>query len=172
MTFECCNTQKDYITLFLVCQLEHQKHTVGNTTGTLSSACAGLPGAPAHALDSVFSVCYNVLITSQRGEIVAAKTRKINSTLPSDLIDRMDAYGKKSGLTRSGLIFVAVKQYLDAQEIMPDVNEALQTLSKIADVAMEMSREDLTKQVGELEAKVDDLETRLREANMPVVDLR
>lgn len=84
-------------------------------------------------------------------------TRRINSTIPIDLVERMDAYCEKSGLNRSRLITVSVKQYLDAQALLPNVTDALKTFSKLANDVDRIPQS----QLGDLQAwknKVKDLE--------------
>ena len=94
-------------------------------------------------------------------------TRKLNSTLPADLVERMDAYREKSGLSRSGIITVAVKQYLDAQELLPDVTDALRMFSKLMDSAVrgEASEADITK----LEGRMDEIEAYCKAADLPLI---
>ena len=100
------------------------------------------------------------------------KAKKINVTLPEEFLLRMDTYATDKGLTRSGLIYVAVKQYLDAQELMPDVTEALRAFSKLADVAanMSMSKEEIMKEADNLQSRADGLESRMLEAGLPVIE--
>lgn len=62
--------------------------------------------------------------------------KKLSVTIRSDLLDRMDDYADSNGMTRSGLIAVAVTQYLNAQEAMPSVNKLLNAMAAVTDAAI------------------------------------
>ena len=79
------------------------------------------------------------------------RSKRINSTIPLDLLARMDAYQEKAGLTRSGLIVVAVRQYLDAQENLPTVMEALNTFTKLVGDVSKLSPGEVEEQLKENE---------------------
>lgn len=59
--------------------------------------------------------------------------KKLNITLREDLLDRMDNYADENGMTRSGLIAVAVTQYLNAVEAMPSVSKLLDAMSAVTE---------------------------------------
>ena len=61
------------------------------------------------------------------------KSKKINVTIRDDLLDRMDGYADDNGMTRSGLIAIAVTQYLNAVEAMPSVNKLLNAMAAVSD---------------------------------------
>lgn len=79
--------------------------------------------------------------------------RKINITLREDLLERMDAYSKNNAMTRSGLIALAVTQYLNAVEAMPSVNKLLASMAAVAEgtVKGEIVPEDATRQMQEIQ---------------------
>lgn len=54
-----------------------------------------------------------------------------NITLPKDLLDRADEYAKKNFLSRSGLMALALKTYLDSQQVIP-VLQSMSILMKNA----------------------------------------
>lgn len=63
-------------------------------------------------------------------------SKKLNVTLQEDLIARADEFAKEHGMTRSGLISVALLQYMDAVEVMPDMKKLLSSMASIADGAL------------------------------------
>lgn len=63
-------------------------------------------------------------------------SKKINITLQVDLLDRADSYADKHGMTRSGLIAMALSQYLNAVEAMPNVQKLLASMAAVAEGAV------------------------------------
>lgn len=61
------------------------------------------------------------------------QVKKLSVTLREDLIERMDDYADENAMTRSGLIAVAVTQYLNAVEAMPSVNKLLSSMAAVVD---------------------------------------
>lgn len=59
--------------------------------------------------------------------------KKLNITLREDLLARMDDYAKANAMTRSGLIAIAVTQYLNAVEAMPSLNKLLASMAAVAE---------------------------------------
>lgn len=59
------------------------------------------------------------------------KSMRLNVTIKSDIVERMDSYAKDNGMTRSALISIAVSQYLNAVEAMPSVQKLLAGMSEI-----------------------------------------
>lgn len=62
-----------------------------------------------------------------------SSARKLSVTIREDLLDRMDEYADENGMTRSGLIAIAVTQYLNAVEAMPSVNKLLSAMAAVSD---------------------------------------
>lgn len=62
-----------------------------------------------------------------------ASAKKLNVTIREDLLERMDNYADDNGMTRSGLIAVAVTQYLNAVEAMPSVNKLLNAMAAVSE---------------------------------------
>lgn len=56
--------------------------------------------------------------------------KRINVCLDDSVLARTDTFSKKSGLSRSALITVALSAYIDAQEAMPTVQAQLDDLKK------------------------------------------
>lgn len=59
--------------------------------------------------------------------------KKLSVTIRSDLLERMDEYADDNGMTRSGLIAIAVTQYLNAVEAMPSVKKMLNAMAAVTD---------------------------------------
>lgn len=57
---------------------------------------------------------------------------KINITMPESLLQKVDGYAKKNAMTRSGLLQLAVNQYITAQEAMPSINNAFALMGSLA----------------------------------------
>lgn len=62
-----------------------------------------------------------------------ASAKKLNVTIREDLLERMDNYADENGMTRSGLIAIAVTQYLNAVEAMPSVNKLLNAMAAVSE---------------------------------------
>lgn len=63
------------------------------------------------------------------------KSIKINISIRDDLLERADLYAEQNAVTRSGLISLALSQYLDAMQKRPVVADAfghMGTLIKLA----------------------------------------
>lgn len=58
---------------------------------------------------------------------------KLSITIKEDLLERADSYAVDNGLTRSALIGMALKQYLDAVDAMPSVNKMLSAMAAVVD---------------------------------------
>lgn len=63
-------------------------------------------------------------------------SQKINITLQKDLLVRADDYAADNGMTRSGLISVALAQYLNAVAVQPSINKILASMAAVAEGAM------------------------------------
>lgn len=59
--------------------------------------------------------------------------KKLSVTIRSDLLERMDEYADDNGMTRSGLIAIAVTQYLNAIEAMPSVKKMFNAMAAVTD---------------------------------------
>lgn len=60
-------------------------------------------------------------------------SKKLNVTIREDLLERMDIYANENGMTRSGLIAVAVTQYLNAVEAIPSVSKLLSAMAAVSE---------------------------------------
>lgn len=58
---------------------------------------------------------------------------RFNATFSPDVMERVDAYCKKSGIPRSAFLQLAASQYLDAVEAMPSVNKMLAAMAAVVD---------------------------------------
>lgn len=61
-----------------------------------------------------------------------ASAKKLNVTIREDLLERMDNYADENGMTRSGLIAIAVTQYLNAVAARPSVNKLLNAMAAVS----------------------------------------
>lgn len=58
---------------------------------------------------------------------------KFNISADENLIARADAYAEKNYMTRSGLVSLALTQYLNQNDIVQAVNDIAISMRKIAD---------------------------------------
>lgn len=65
-----------------------------------------------------------------------AIAKKLNVTIREDLLERMDNYADENGMTRSGLIAIAVTQYLNAVEAAPSINKLLTAMAAVTEGAL------------------------------------
>ena len=79
---------------------------------------------------------------------------KVNVSIDEALLRRMDAYADENGMTRSGLFCMAVRQYLDALEMMPATKNMLISLTQLAQKSAGGQISD-----EELKAQLDDIDT-------------
>lgn len=61
------------------------------------------------------------------------KSVKLNITMKEDLLARADSYADENGMTRSGLIALALTQYLNSVEAMPSVNKLMASMAAVVD---------------------------------------
>lgn len=59
---------------------------------------------------------------------------KVNITLDDELLKRVDEYADKTYISRSGLISLAVTQYLNTNEMILAVKDMAVSMRKIADM--------------------------------------
>lgn len=81
------------------------------------------------------------------------QVRKLSITLREDLLQRMDDYADDNAMTRSGLIAVAVTQYLNAVEAMPSVNKLLNSMAAVVDSTLggQLTPEDAEQQLQQIQ---------------------
>lgn len=58
---------------------------------------------------------------------------KVNVTLDDELMQRVDNYADRNYMSRSGLISLAVTQYLNQQELVLAIKDVSLAIRKIAD---------------------------------------
>lgn len=85
---------------------------------------------------------------------------KVNITLQEDLLTRLDQYADENGMTRSGLIQMAARQYMDAIDNAPILKRIMTGLA------------DLTEKVNEKTIGSDDAQQRLEVLDQQLEDLR
>lgn len=60
-------------------------------------------------------------------------TIRVNVSLSSDVLSRIDSYCKDNGMPRSAFLQLSAVQYLDAVEAMPSVNKMLAAMAAVVD---------------------------------------
>ena len=78
-------------------------------------------------------------------------TQKVTISLDPALIERIDAFADDNGMTRSGMISMACKQYLHAAEVMPSMSHIIGKFAEVIDNKLGLSAEEQAKQLDELE---------------------
>lgn len=78
---------------------------------------------------------------------------KVNVTFDEQLLTRIDAYADENGMTRSGFLGVAAKQYIDAVEMMPTAKKLMMSLAALAHKTAggEISKEEAAAEMEDLE---------------------
>lgn len=87
------------------------------------------------------------------GDVFVASV-KLNITLAPDLLARMDAYSSENSMSRSGLISLAVSQYLNSIEVMPSVNKLLASFAAVTEGTLkgEISREEAEDRLAKIQS--------------------
>ena len=70
---------------------------------------------------------------------------KVNVTLDDELMQRVDNYADRNYMSRSGLISLAVTQYLNQQEVILAIKDVSLAIRKIADIEQFEDFERLSK---------------------------
>ena len=88
-----------------------------------------------------------------------ATAKKLNVTIREDLLARMDDYADENGMTRSGLIAMAVTQYLNAVEAMPSVNKLLNAMAAVSDGVLkgEMAPHEAEAKIAAIQSTYEEL---------------
>lgn len=88
-----------------------------------------------------------------------SSAKKLSVTIRSDLLDRMDSYAENNGMTRSGLIAIAVTQYLNAIEAMPSVTKLLSAMAAVSESVLkgDISPEDAETRMSAIRATYEEL---------------
>lgn len=59
--------------------------------------------------------------------------KKFSVSMREDLLERADEYANLNGMTRSGLIALALSQYLRAVDAMPSMNKLIKATAAVTD---------------------------------------
>lgn len=88
-----------------------------------------------------------------------ANAKKLSVTIRTDLLSRMDDYASHNGMTRSGLIAIAVTQYLNACDAMPSLNKMLNAMAAVTDGVLkgEMEPREAQARIDAIQATYDTL---------------
>ena len=60
--------------------------------------------------------------------------KRINITVNDDLLQKIDGFAQKNGLSRSAFLALAAIQYINSLEAAPAVTEMLRTLASLSNV--------------------------------------
>ncbi len=60
--------------------------------------------------------------------------KRINITVNDDLLQKIDGFAQKNGLSRSAFLGLAAIQYINSLEAAPAVTEMLRTLASLSNV--------------------------------------
>ena len=82
------------------------------------------------------------------------KSIKLNITMPDTLLKTVDDYAQRNAMTRSGLLCLAVSQYIQAQEAMPSINNVFALMGSLAKCAASggVDSAEFEQELAELEA--------------------
>lgn len=58
---------------------------------------------------------------------------KLSISLDNAVLEKIDAFAKENGLTRSGLVAVACNDYISARQKMPELLSSFKRLGDLAD---------------------------------------
>ena len=83
----------------------------------------------------VLTIIPTTCIIMPKGVFIV-KSVKINITLRDDLLERADLYASNNAVTRSGLISLALSQYLDAMQKKPVVADAIGQMGVLLKLAV------------------------------------
>lgn len=83
-----------------------------------------------------------------------AMAKKLNITIREDLLARVDDFVEGHGMTRSGLISIALAQYLNAVEAAPALKLMLNGFAAVSDGLLkgEMSEEEAKARLAQVQA--------------------
>lgn len=58
-------------------------------------------------------------------------SKKFNVSLGDEVFEKLDVFSKQKNLSRSAVISIAVQQYIEAQEKIPEVEKSLDKLGDL-----------------------------------------
>lgn len=79
------------------------------------------------------------------------QSTKVNVTFDSDLLERIDAYADENGMTRSGFLAYAAKQFLNSVELMPATKNLMVNMAALFNKAVKGTDEDLQADIASIE---------------------
>lgn len=84
---------------------------------------------------------------------------KVNITLQEELLTRLDQYADENGMTRSGLIQMAARQYMDAVDNAPILKRIMTDLVNLTDKVNEktISTDTAQQQLDVLDGQLEEL---------------
>lgn len=82
---------------------------------------------------------------------------KATFNVDEDILERFRVYADENGMTQSALLNMALKKYLDAEEMKPAVTELLKQFVGISINKAGLSQEDQLEAMEEVEEKLQKL---------------
>lgn len=92
-----------------------------------------------------------VCIMSLRKVVRELASIRCNITIEEEFLVRLDDFADKHGMTRSGLIALAVEKYMDAEEMMPTAMSLLKDIAKVFSGALNGSADDTREQIDRID---------------------
>ena len=84
-----------------------------------------------------------------------AGVQKVTISVEPALLAKIDAYADENGMTRSGMISLAVRQYLQAAEVMPSMSQIVGRFAAMLGNRVGISEEEQQQQLDMLQADAD-----------------
>ncbi len=89
---------------------------------------------------------------------------RLNITLDSKLVERLDKYAEENGYKRSTLIGVCIRDYLDAKEVTPQMKKLMADF--LTDAALRVSdsitQEEFEERMNAQQITLDELQNRMK----------
>ena len=73
--------------------------------------------------------------------------QKVTISVNCELLEKIDAYADDNGMTRSGFIGLAAKQYLQSVEMLPNVAKIFSEIASFVEDKAGMSEEQKVEQI-------------------------
>ena len=84
-----------------------------------------------------------------------AGVQKVTISVEPALLAKIDAYADENGMTRSGMISLAVRQYLQAAEVMPSMSQIVGRFAAMLGNRVGISEEEQQQQLDMLQDSAD-----------------
>lgn len=84
---------------------------------------------------------------------------KVQISIPDDVLEKIDAFAKKSALTRSAFLSMAAVDYISAKEKAPLITSAFSSMAALLDARVkgEITQEDFQRRIDGLDQSMKEL---------------